>query len=331
MSRKAPLPGEFDLIERYLAPLAKGEKGAFGLKDDAAYIAPRAGHGFVITADAIIEGVHFLRSDPPDDIARKALRVNLSDLAAKGARPRVYFMTTAWPAWIDERWIASFASGLAQDQKKFGIHLGGGDTVRTFGPLCLSVTAMGEVRSGGMVRRSGARQGDDVWVTGTIGDAGLGLRVAQVPVERLSPADRKYLLQRYRVPEPRVVLGPHLGKLASSAIDVSDGLVADAGHLAAQSGVALTLSLHDVPLSAAAQHAEAAGLVQKADLLVAGDDYEILLTAPAANRRKIELLGARIGLQISRIGSCHKGAPGVFVLHEDGEPLQFAQTGFTHF
>jgi thiamine-monophosphate kinase len=331
MSRKSPLPGEFDLIERYLAPLARGEKGAFGLKDDAAFVAPRAGNGFVITADAIVEGVHFLRTDPPEEIAQKALRVNLSDLAAKGARPRTYFMTTAWSGWIDERWIASFAEGLARDQKQFGVTLGGGDTVRTMGPLSISITALGEIRQGMMVRRNGAAPGDDVWVTGTIGDAGLGLRLAIAPAGLVAAADRKYLLQRYRVPEPRVSFGLGLARLASAAVDVSDGLVADAGHVARQSGLALTLALDEIPTSAAAQRALAAGLAHMQDLVVAGDDYEILFTAPSANRRRIEALAAKCGIRLSRIGSCQKGPAEVFVLHEDGEPLQFAQTGFTHF
>lgn len=331
MSRRLPLPGEFDLIERYLAPLAQGVKGAFGLTDDAAFLMPRAGQGFVVTADAIVEGVHFLRTDPARDIAKKALRVNLSDLAAKGARPRTYFMTTAWPAWIDEAWIADFASGLAEDQKMFGIRLGGGDTVRTFGPLSISITALGDAPPGSMIRRSGARAGDDVWVTGTIGDAGLGLRIAQSAPDRLSPADRRFLLQRYRVPEPRVTLGPVLARLASASIDVSDGLVADAGHLARQSGTSFTLSLEQVPVSVAAQHALVQEIVSKADLLVSGDDYEILFTAPASSRRRIEAAIKRAGVSAARIGTCVKGPGQVFVLHEDGEPLQFAQTGFTHF
>ena len=331
MSRSAPLPGEFELIARHLAPLARAEKGAFGLRDDAALLVPRAGFGLVVTVDAIVEGVHFLRSDPPDSVARKALRVNLSDLAAKGARPRWYLMTTSWPAWVDERWIAEFAKGLAQDQAQFGIRLVGGDTTRTDGPLSISLTAIGEVKGRAMVRRDGARHGDDVWVTGPIGDAALGLRVARGEALGLSRADRALLLERYRVPKPQVEIGLGLAAVAHAAVDVSDGLCADLGHIASTSGVGIDLRLSDVPVSAAARRAIAQGAVQIEELLVGGDDYEIAFTAPVDARRRIVALGRRVGVALSCIGSCRKGPEGVRITDRRGIMVQLPKAGFTHF
>lgn len=331
MNRKPARPGEFDVIGRHFAPLARGDRGAFGLKDDAALLVPRAGHGLIITTDAIVEGVHFLRTDPPSRIAQKALRVNLSDLAAKGARPRCYFMTTAWPDWVDERWIAAFAEGLAHDQAQFGITLSGGDTVRTPGPLSVSITALGEIKGRGMVRRAGARVGDDVWVTGTVGDAGLGLRVAQGLLPASGVANGTFLLGRYQVPQPRVAFGAGLSRVARGAIDVSDGLVADLGHVARCSGLSLEIDPDLVPLSAAARHVLSRGLVTIADLLGAGDDYEIAFTAPASARRQVLALGARSSTQVSRIGACRKGEAGVVVRDASGTILRPTWTGFTHF
>lgn len=331
MKRPVPRPGEFELIARHFAPLARGEKGAFGLQDDAALVVPRAGYGLVVTADALVEGVHFLRDDPPDLVARKALRVNLSDLAAKGARPRCYFMTTSWPDWVDERWIASFARGLGEDQRLYGIHLAGGDTTRTPGPLTVSITAMGETKGRALVRRNGATAGDDLWVTGTIGDAALGLRVARDEGAGLARADREALLARYRLPEPRVAAGLALTGLASAAIDVSDGLVADVGHMADASHLALEIRSSDVPLSHAALRAVGAGIASVRDLFTGGDDYEIAFTAPPAARARILSAGRRLGVGVTCIGTCRKGAPGVVVRGADGRPVSFSRTGFTHF
>ena len=220
-------PCEFDLIARYFAPLAAGEAGAFGLTDDAAVLTPSPGWATVTTADAMVAGVHFLPEDPPDLIARKLLRVNLSDLAAMGARPRAYLLTTAFPAAIDDAWLAAFTEGLAADQAEFGIHLLGGDTVSTPGPLTLSLMALGEARDGAVLRRSGAKPGDTVYVTGTIGDAALGLDSLRGHLSGLGPRQAEYLAGRYRLPQPRMACGPRLLGLAHAALDVSDGLVGD--------------------------------------------------------------------------------------------------------
>lgn len=331
MKRGASLPGEFDLIARHLAPLSKAEKGAFGLQDDAALLLPRSGHGLVVTTDTIIEGVHFLQSDPPESIARKALRVNLSDLAAKAARPRWYLMSTSWPAWVDEPWIQAFASGLAQDQAQFGIRLVGGDTTRTPGPLSLSITAIGEARGRTMIRRAGARAGDDVWVTGTIGDASLGLQVARGGLPQLGRDHRAAVLDRYRVPQPRVSAGVGLALLASAAIDVSDGLCADLGHVAATSGVSIELRLPDVPLSVAAERAVMAGSVTRKELLAGGDDYEIAFTAAPSARARVLSLGRRLDVRMTCIGFCRRGAPGVIVTDGQGKVVPVQKAGFTHF
>ena len=299
MSAGSRRPGEFDLIERYLAPLAKGERGAFHLKDDAAVLSPRPGHEFVLTADCVVEGVHFLRSDPPSDIARKALRVNLSDLAAKGARPRAYLMTTAWPDWVNERWVKEFAGGLTVDQQEFGIHLIGGDTVATPGPLSISITAIGEVRRGKMLKRSGACAGDDVWVTGTIGDAGLGLAVSNKTIRASGPVAERFFLSRYRVPFPRCALGVQLGAVAHACIDVSDGLVADVGHMSDVSGVGIEISSADVPFSDAARALLGSAAVSIEFLLTCGDDYELVIAAPPSKERRLLGLSRKFGVPIT--------------------------------
>lgn len=331
MKRRAQRPGEFELIARHFAPLARGEKGAFGLLDDAALLVPRPGFALVVTTDAVVEGVHFLSSDPPERIARKALRVNLSDLAAKGARPRCYFMTTSWPDWVDEAWIAAFVGGLEADQRVFGIRLAGGDTTRTPGPLSVSITAIGETKGSAMVRRAGARAGDDLWVSGTIGDAALGLRVARDGAADLPGPDRSLLLSRYQLPEPRVTLGVALAGIATAAIDVSDGLVADVGHLAQCSRMTVEIRAADVPLSAASLRAVGSGWASVRDLLSGGDDYEIAFTAPPAARARIRAIGRRLGVALACIGSCRTGAPDVVVRAANGSPVAFPRAGFTHF
>lgn len=324
-------PGEFDLIERYLAPLAQGERGALRLKDDAAFISPRSGHEFVITADCVVEGVHFFKSDPPADIARKVLRVNLSDLAAKGAKPRAYLMTTAWPSWVDEAWLQEFVSGLAQDQAEFGIRLIGGDTVTTPGPLSISITAIGEVRLGKMLKRSGARPGDDVWVTGTIGDAGLGLALSNRSIQVAGHKAQQFLLSRYRVPLPRNEFGMRVAALASACVDVSDGLVADLRHVCAASGVGIEVLAADVPLSDAARGLVQASAVSLEFLLSCGDDYELAFAAPQSAGNKVRSLGKKLGIPVTRIGWCTKRPASVTVLAKDGQVLQFVRPGFTHF
>jgi thiamine-monophosphate kinase len=321
--------GEFERIRRYFAPLAG--PGGLGLLDDAALVDCRAGHRLVVTVDAIVEGVHYLAKDPPDLIARKLLRVNLSDLAAMGARPLHYLLTTALPARLGPQWIAGFARGLEEDQRQFGVSLLGGDSVATPGPAVLSLTAIGEVAAGTEIRRSGARVGDVVWVSGTIGDAYLGLKVLRGDdLVGLGQAYAEALAVRYRLPQPRIELGPHLAGIAGAMIDVSDGLLADLGHICAVSGCAATIELAQLPFSTAALTVLAEGWAEPASLAAGGDDYELLFTAPAEAAEKIRALSAGLGLPITAIGRVEPGE-GVRLLDAAGRAITVEAAGYRHF
>jgi len=330
MTRASKRPGEFELIAKYFAPLARAEPGAFGLTDDAALFRPKAGHDLVVTTDAIVAGVHFLPDDPPDTVAQKALRVNLSDLAAKGATPRAYLMTAAFTHTVDETWLKAFVRGLKRDQTLFGLALIGGDTVATPGPLFLSVTALGELAAGKMLARAGAKAGDDVWVTGTIGDAYCGLKILRGDGLGLGDKERAALVARYRVPEPRAPLGPSLVGLASACLDISDGLIADFGHMSDASRVAIQIEVEAVPLSPAARAAVDRKRVALADLLTGGDDYELAIAAPASARARLAGRAAQAKTRLTRIGAVAKGR-GVTAVRADGTALAIARTGFVHF
>lgn len=323
---------EFEIIRSLFAPLALSP-GAFALTDDAALIPNGA---YIVTKDLMIADVHFPANDPIDLVARKLLRVNLSDLAAKGARPIGYFLGCVWPAKTTRASIAKFVDGLKADQEKFAISLFGGDTTRhtnPAAPLTLSVTAFGAPAKLGMVRRTGAAIGDDVWVTGSIGDAGLGLAVAQKR-ETFEKPDRDFLLSRLRLPEPRVVFGGALSGLASSAIDVSDGLLADAGHLARAAGAAVAIEAARLPLSEAAarwvREAPEGELSRRAALAGFGDDYEILFTAPSTHRRSVEMAGKASKTAVARIGLVQRGA-GVEFLGPNGAKAPIVISGYDHF
>lgn len=321
---------EFDLIATYFAPLTAGASGAFDLTDDAAVLPGPPGEDWVVTTDTLVAGVHFLPDDPPADIARKALRVNLSDLAAMGAVAYGYTLAAALPAQTPEAWIAAFTGGLASDQQLFDVHLLGGDTVATPGPLALSVTAFGKVGRGQALRRSTARGGDAVYVTGTIGDAALGLDVARGGLGFLPSADRGWLLSRYRLPMPQVRFGPALVGLASAALDISDGLLADIGHLCRRSGVGAEVDLARIPLSAAATEAlsgEAACLDRIAG---GGDDYELAFTVPDDREADLVGLAASMGIAVTPIGRT-RSAPGIEVRDLDGRPFVPDGSGYRHF
>jgi thiamine-monophosphate kinase len=320
--------GEFERIRRYFAPLAG--PGGLGLLDDAALVDCRTGHRLVVTADAIVAGVHFLPEDPPDLVAKKLLRVNLSDLAAMGARPLYYLITTALPAALGTEWTAEFARGLEEDQGHFGVALLGGDSVSTAGPVVLSLTAIGEVADGMEIRRSGARAGDVVWVSGAIGDAFLGLLVLRGAHPELTEEHRAALIARFRVPEPRVALGPALGGTAHAMIDVSDGVLADLGHICETSQVAAVVELDSVPLSLAARAFVALEPEIAPRLAAGGDDYELLFTAPAAAAEGIRRIGARLGTPITAIGRIEAGA-GVRLVGGDGREIAVEATGYCHF
>jgi thiamine-monophosphate kinase len=320
--------GEFGRIARFFAPLAG--PGGLGLRDDAALIDCAAGHRLVVTADAMVEGVHYLPDDPPDLIARKLLRVNLSDLAAMGARPLHYLLTTALPAPLGDDWVARFAQGLGEDQRRFEVDLLGGDSVATTGPAALSLTAIGEVAAGKEIRRSGARPGDRVWVSGTIGDAFLGLKVQRGGYPELAQDERVALAARFQLPEPRVTLGLRLAGIARAMCDVSDGLLADLGHIcdASQSGAEVRLTA--LPLSPGAQGLAAAEPGLLVLLATAGDDYELLFAAPPEASEAIARLSAELRLPITEIGRIGHGER-VRLIDAAGKEVRVETAGYRHF
>jgi thiamine-monophosphate kinase len=317
MSADAPYNGrmnEFEIIARYFAPLA-GD-GAFGLKDDAAVLPQRAGHDLVITTDAISEGTDFFAFDPAGTVAQKALRVNLSDLAAKGAAPAAYLLNLSLPHSVHKEWLAAFAAGLAADQTEFGISLLGGDTGATEGPLAIAITAFGFVPAGKMIRRSGARVGDAVYVTGTIGDSGGGLAIFKRETHSLSEAERDHLTARYRVPQPPVAFGKTLYAIAHASLDISDGLIADLGHIAAASGARVVVEGEQVPLSAPLKVLWGDKTLLRA--VTAGDDYQIAFTAPPG------LTGP-----FTRIGQVVAGEGVSLTL--GGQEIAVSKPGYRHF
>ena len=319
---------EFERIRRFFAPLAG--PGGLDLLDDAALVDCRAGRRLVVTADAIVEGVHYLPVDPPELVARKLLRVNLSDLAAMGARPLHYLLTTALPAVYGADWVAAFARGLAEDQRRFQVSLLGGDSVATPGPAALSLTAIGEVTAGKEIRRSGALVDDLVWVSGTIGDAHLGLAVLRGAYSQLAPEHRAGLVRRFRIPEPRVEFGPRLAGLAHAMIDVSDGVLADLGHICETSNVAARVEVEALPLSPAAKEIVDQRMDSRVSLAAGGDDYELLFTAPASATKAIEELSSVLGLPITMIGLIERGK-GVRLVDSEGRAIPVDHAGYRHF
>lgn len=320
------LPAEFALIARHFLPLA-GE-GALGLADDAAVLDIPPGRRLVIAADAMVEGVHYLPGDPPGTVGKKLLRVNLSDLAAMGAAPLGYLMTTSLARGTSEDWIAGFVAGLAEDQREFGLAVLGGDTTATPGPTCLSLTILGTVAPGAALTRAGARAGDEIWVSGTIGDGALGLRVLQGSL----PADAEgFLARRYRLPQPRLALGQAIAGLARAGMDVSDGLVQDLGHLCRAGGCGAEVEAAAVPLSAPARALLAAAPALLPVVLAGGDDYELLFAVAPADGPAIAARAAAAGVPVARIGRFVEGAPEVAVRDPDGRPLPLARGGWSHF
>ena len=325
-----PARGEFDLIARYFKPLSLAAPGAFALGNDGALLTPPQGGSLVVTKDLMVAGVHYPEDEEPSVLARRLLRVNLSDLAAMGAEATAYALGLALPEGSADAWVEAFAAGLARDQERFGVALLGGDTVATKGPAVLSLTAFGAVADGACLTRAGAGAGDDVHVSGTIGDATLGLRAATGGLASLAPADRAALAERFRLPEPRLALGAALVGLASAAIDVSDGLVADLEHICRESGVAARIDAAALPLSPPARRALAGGEAGIADLVSGGDDYELLFCAPPAQRAAIDALARRLDLALTRIGRVERGQ-GVTLVADDGRPLPLARVGYRHF
>jgi thiamine-monophosphate kinase len=326
------MASEFDIIARHFAPIAG--PGGLRLLDDAALVDTPPGHQLVVTTDAIVAGVHFFADDPPDTIAQKALGVNLSDLAAKGADPLGFVLSLIMPNATSEAWLAGFASGLGSLSAAASCPLLGGDTVIAKGPLTLSITAFGSVPAGRMVRRDGAQAGDRLFVTGTIGDAAIGLK-ARLDARAGSPwplaADHlAFLDQRYLVPRPRFAIASVLRNHARAAMDVSDGFVGDLGKMIALAGVGADIRLDDVPHSVAARAAIRLRPELIETALTGGDDYEVLAAVPAAGEKAFAADCLSLGLQATEVGFVTGlGAP-IRFLEPDGAVRRFARGSFVH-
>ena len=325
------LSGEERLIADVFGPLAT-HPGALNLTDDCAVIAPPEACELVLTTDAIIGGVHFFDDDPAHAVACKALRVNLSDLAAKGATPLGYLISLALPRDIGQDWLTEFAEGLRGDAERYACPLLGGDTDRTPGPITIAVSMFGSVPTGTMVRRAGAQPGDRVFVTGTIGDAVLGLALRKDPAKDwpLTPAHMQHLTDRYLLPQPRNALAEAVRTHASAAMDVSDGLVGDLTKLARVSEVAANVEVARVPLSGAARALIAAEPAMWEPALTGGDDYEIVCTVPPDRAERFKAAAQAAHVSVSEIGVIAEGEGARFIA-EDGEPLEFRHVSFSHF
>jgi thiamine-monophosphate kinase len=331
MPERGERPGEFGMIARYLRPLAD-DPGAFGLTDDAALLRPEPGFDLVLTKDMVAAGVHFFPDDPPESIARKALRVNLSDLAAKGAAPIGYLLGLALPADWTEDWMAAFSAGLAEDQQRYGIPLLGGDTVKSPDGLMLSVTALGQVPAGGIVRRAGASVGDVIVVSGTIGDAALGLRLRLGTLDGSAAGEgAAHLLDRYLHPQPRLGLAEAVRSFATASLDISDGLIGDLSHVTRTSGVSAIVEAARIPLSDAARALMAADPTVLASVLTGGDDYEILTTMPADRFAAYEAAAARAGIAVARIGRIVEGEGAPTVIDVAGVEITLGRASHDHF
>lgn len=315
--------GEFELIHRYFAPLAQGFAGAGGLRSDNAFLPADSRHDLVVKTDTIVSGVHFLADEKPGIVAAKALRVCLSDLAAGGGVPYAYQLSLSLERGWSERWVAGFARGLAADQRRYGIVLSGGDTVVSPGPLTVTITAFGRVARGKGLGRDGARAGDELWVSGTVGDGALGLLAARGKLA--SPS----LEKRYRLPQPRTTLGPKLVGIATATADVSDGLLADAGHIAEASRLAVHIERDHVPLSAAARRAIAADGSLWGNVLGGGDDYELVIAVPASRRAHLIAAARAVGVQATHIGHFFRGQGMQLTIR--GVPTRTTRKGYVHF
>jgi len=321
---------ETDLIQTYLAPLTRGAVGAFGLRDDAALLTPEPGRDLVFTSDPIIAGVHFFPAEDAVDIAWKALAVNASDLAAKGAEPIAYILNLALPEPPERKWMSNFAAGLKRAQESFGCHLIGGDTDMTPGPLSIGVTIIGTVPAGKFVRRQGAAKGDHVFVTGTIGDSALGLRIRSdsSALPFLTSDERAFLVDRYLHPIPRLALAETLRTHASAALDISDGFVKDLSRLAGGLGLAFDFGL--IPLSKAAASAVSHDPAIVQTILGGGDDYELLIAVPPSSVLDFREKAKAAGVTVTDLGALAENMP-LQVVGSDGTAIEVERVGYDHF
>ncbi|HTN48675.1 MAG TPA: thiamine-phosphate kinase [Burkholderiaceae bacterium] len=318
--------GEFELIARYFAGAARNDAVELGIGDDCALIDAGPGRQWAVTTDMLVEGVHFLSEVAPEALGHKALAVNLSDLAACGAQPRCYFLAIALPS-VDETWLSDFTRGMLALGDHFGCSLAGGDTTRSREGVTISITALGEVPRGRALLRSGARAGDDLWVSGHLGDGALGLALLRDGVV-LPPAERSAVIERLERPVPRVALGIALRGVARSAIDVSDGLAGDLGHILERSGVGARVEWREVPMSSALRRMPPD--LQRRCVLAGGDDYELLFTADPAMRDGVLDAGRAAELAVTRIGNI-VAEGGLTLIEEDGRRVDIEPRAFDHF
>lgn len=331
---------EDTIIARFFRPLAANFPGADALRDDVAALTVPPGHELAVTTDALIAGVHFFADDAPADIAYKALAVNVSDLAAKAAEPLAYSLGLMLPRGTSESWLAAFAEGLSEAQTRFGITLSGGDTTSSpDGPLAIAITAFGTVPAGQMPRRSGSSAGDSLYVSGTIGDAALGLKLRENAAESanwpLTKDERAYLVQRYLLPEPRLALREALRAHATAAMDISDGLAIDCTRLCQASGVLGEVKAASVPLSAPARTALDANPALLETVLTGGDDYELLICIRAGEETTFETKAQAVGIAVTYLGklmpiSENTTGP-LLIIGADGNPLTLNRIGYDHF
>jgi thiamine-monophosphate kinase len=321
------MPSEFDLIKTHFTHATP--RTLLGVGDDAALIKPSRGQVLAVAADMLVGGRHFFMDADPESVGHKALAVNLSDMAAMGAAPRWATLGIALPK-ADERWVAAMSKGFMKLARKHGVDLIGGDTTK--GPLNLCVQIIGEVPARQALRRDGAKPGDDVWVSGTLGDAALAVAAKNKRI-KLKPSELKQALQRLDWPQPRMALGVALRGIARSAIDVSDGLVADLGHICERSKVAAVVAIERLPVSPLMKRYRELAAAQAA-LLGGGDDYELCFTASPAKRSAVERAALKAGTKVTRIGRVIRAPQGVcsvVVVDGDGLPVEARQKGFDHF
>ncbi|MFV2035917.1 MAG: thiamine-phosphate kinase [Halocynthiibacter sp.] len=327
---------ERTLIETVFAPLAAGAPGAFALGDDAAVLNFSGNKDHVVTMDTLVEGVHFRKTDPAETIAKKALRVNISDLTAKGARPFAWFLSLALPDTTTESWVCDFARGLAEDQAEYGLDLYGGDTVVSPDGIVITVTMIGRCPAGTSVRRSGALDGDLIYVSGTIGDGALGLLAGQADGQAngltgLGATDCQFLNQRYLLPDPPALLAAAIRTYAHAAMDISDGLVNDLGLMCAASGTGARVDIKSVPISTPARLALEAQGSHLFDILAGGDDYEVLVAVPPAKALEFERAAKRAGVAIAKIGAFTGKPKKVEFVNDDGKAVDLPRAMFRHF
>lgn len=321
--------GEFNLIAEYFAPLAT-TPGALGLLDDGAVLTIHPDQELITTTDMLISSVHFLENAEPEEIATRLLAVNVSDLAAMGATPMGYLLVTALTAEQDNDWLSRFAQRLKKDQIRFGMVLYGGDTVATPGPLSLTLTAFGTVPKGQALKRSSATIGDQIYVSGTLGDSALGLMALRDELPIIDAAHRDFLINRFQAPQPRVNLGQSMREIARGVADISDGFVADLNHICEASQVGAKVFADDLPLSDAAKAVIALEPSYLSTILTGGDDYELVFMAPSESQAQIDQLSTSLDIKLSRIGVITEGKE-ISIFDSNQKSMSLDTMGYKHF